>query len=71
MPCGPINTIDRVFGNEQVQHRQMSFNLTHPTLGDVPQVANPVKFSQTPIVYTDAPPILGEHTDAVLSKLKR
>jgi len=71
VPCGPINTIDRVFGNEQVQHRQMSFNLTHPTLGDVPQVANPVKFSQTPIVYTDAPPILGEHTDAVLSKLKR
>lgn len=71
VPCGPINTIDRVFENEQVQHRQMSFNLTHPTLGDVPQVANPVKFSQTPIAYTDAPPILGEHTDAVLSKLKR
>ncbi|XQW83557.1 CaiB/BaiF CoA transferase family protein [Thalassotalea piscium] len=70
VPCGPINTLDRVFDNEQVKYRQMSFNLTHPDVGDIPQVANPVKFSQTPIEYENAPPTLGQHTDEILSKLK-
>jgi crotonobetainyl-CoA:carnitine CoA-transferase CaiB-like acyl-CoA transferase len=32
----------------------------------VPQVANPVRFSDTPIVYDRAPPVLGEHTDEIL-----
>lgn len=70
VPCGPINSIDRVFDNEQVQARNMQFDLPHPTAGSVPQVANPVKFSQTPIEYTQAPPTLGQHTDEILNKLK-
>lgn len=70
VPCGPINSIDDVFANEQVKYRQMSFNLTHPDVGEIPQVANPVKFSQTPIEYNQAPPTLGQHTDEVLAKLK-
>jgi len=68
VPCGPINTLDKVFAHEQIQHRQMSFNLEHPDLGAVPQVANPVVFSQTPIEYKEAPPTLGQHTEEVLSK---
>lgn len=71
VPCGPINTIDKVFENEQIQHRQMSFELDHPTLGSVPQVANPVVFSKTPIEYNDAPPTLGQHTEEILSKLNK
>ena len=61
VPCGPINTIDKVFDDEQVQHRQMSFELEHPSLGKVAQIANPVKFSKTPIEYEHAPPTLGQH----------
>lgn len=68
VPCGPINSIDRVFENEQVLHRNMQFDLAHPTAGKVPQVANPVKFSETPIEYKSAPPTLGQHTKEILGK---
>ncbi|REL28087.1 CoA transferase [Thalassotalea euphylliae] len=61
VPCSPINTLDRVFDDPQVKHRQMQFNLPHPSAGSVPMVANPVKFSATPIDYKLAPPQLGEH----------
>lgn len=65
VPCGPINNLQQVFANEQVQHRQMQFDLAHPELGTVPQVANPVKFSETPIEYHSAPPTLGQHNEQV------
>lgn len=70
VPCGPINTIDKVFENEQVKHRQMSFELEHPQIGKIPQVANPVKFSETPIEYKNAPPTLGQHNKEFLNKVK-
>jgi crotonobetainyl-CoA:carnitine CoA-transferase CaiB-like acyl-CoA transferase len=37
--------------------------------GTVPQVANPVKFSATPVTYRRAPPVLGEHTEEVLREV--
>ncbi|GGK57252.1 CaiB/BaiF CoA transferase family protein [Amphritea balenae] len=67
VPCGPINTLDKVFEDEQVKHRKMQVELDHPVAGKVPAVANPVKFSETPIEYHSAPPILGQHTDKVLA----
>ncbi len=69
VPCGPINTLDQVFEDEQVKHRQMQIELEHPQAGTVPGVANPVKFSETPIEYRSAPPVLGQHTDEVLAGL--
>jgi crotonobetainyl-CoA:carnitine CoA-transferase CaiB-like acyl-CoA transferase len=69
VPCGPINTLDRVFRDPQVQSRGMSFTLPHDRLGSVPQVANPLKLSATPITYQSAPPGLGQHTDEVMAEL--
>jgi crotonobetainyl-CoA:carnitine CoA-transferase CaiB-like acyl-CoA transferase len=69
VPCGPINDIAQVFDNPQIKHRKMLNELTHPENGKVPTVANPINFSRTPIVYNQAPPKLGEHTDKVLSEL--
>ncbi len=69
VPCGPINTLDKVFADPQVKHRQMQVELQHPSGGSVPGVASPVKFSQTPIEYSAAPPTLGQHTDTVLATL--
>jgi crotonobetainyl-CoA:carnitine CoA-transferase CaiB-like acyl-CoA transferase len=66
VPCGPINTIDAVFADPQVQARQMRIELPHPTSGTVPLVANPLRLSQTPATYRSAPPTLGAHTDEVL-----
>ncbi len=66
VPCGPINTLDQVFADPQVAARGMKLDLPHPLAGTVPQVGNPLKFSATPIAYERAPPLLGEHTAAVL-----
>jgi len=66
VPCGPINTLDRVFDNPQVKHRDTVRYLDHPTAGKVPTVANPIKFSKTPIAGETAPPMLGQHSDEIL-----
>jgi crotonobetainyl-CoA:carnitine CoA-transferase CaiB-like acyl-CoA transferase len=60
VPCAPINSIKEVFEDPQVKARSLLFELNHPQLGAVPQVANPIKFSKTPIEYGKAPPALGE-----------
>lgn len=69
IPCGPINNIDQVFDDPQVQHRGMQQSLNHSTAGRVSTVANPIKLSVTPVGYDLAPPLLGENTDEVLESL--
>ncbi|WP_137788345.1 CaiB/BaiF CoA-transferase family protein [Sphingomonas sp. 3P27F8] len=69
VPCGPINNIGQVFEHPQVRHRGMRIDLPHPVAGSTPSVANPIKFSGTPIEYTKAPPTLGQHTKHVLSSI--
>ena len=67
VPCGPINNLAQVFADPQVQHRGMRIEVEHPTAGPIPLVANPIKLSQTPVEYRNAPPTLGQHTAEVLA----
>ncbi|MCE1243600.1 CaiB/BaiF CoA-transferase family protein [Oryzomicrobium sp.] len=69
VPCGPINTLDRVFADPQVQHRGLKLDLPHAAGGRAPGVGNPLHLSATPVAYRQAPPVLGEHTDAVLTSM--
>lgn len=69
VPAGPINDIAQTFEHPQVKHRKMKLDLPHPQAGTVPSVANPIKFSATPIEYRSAPPTLGQHTQDILSTL--
>jgi crotonobetainyl-CoA:carnitine CoA-transferase CaiB-like acyl-CoA transferase len=71
VPCGPVNTIKDVFADEHVQARGMQVELKHPLSGTVPSVASPMNFSRTPIKYRDPAPLLGQHTDDVLTNLLR
>jgi formyl-CoA transferase len=66
VPCGPINDLSQVFADPQVRHRGMQVAAPHGAAGRVKMVANPIKFSATPIGHDHAPPLLGEHTDEVL-----
>ena len=69
VPSGPINGFAEVFADPQIMHRDMLMQLPHTSAGSVPQVANPVKFSATPVAYRRGPPVLGEHTVEVLREL--
>jgi crotonobetainyl-CoA:carnitine CoA-transferase CaiB-like acyl-CoA transferase len=66
VPAGPINSIDQVFADPQVQHREMQIELDHPVAGALPLVGSPINLSRTPVAYDRPPPGLGEHTDEVL-----
>ena len=63
---GPINDLGQVFADPQVQHREMLREIPHPLSGTLRVVANPVRFSDTPIEYDRWPPLRGEHTREVL-----
>ncbi|MGH7933956.1 MAG: CaiB/BaiF CoA transferase family protein [Candidatus Binataceae bacterium] len=69
VPCGPINTIADVFADPQVQARGLRLELPHPVLGAVASVANPIRYSVTPISYRSAPPMLGADSDELLRDL--
>lgn len=69
VPCGPINTLDRVFADSQVQARGLARQIAHPALGSVPTVANPLNLSATPVDYARAAPRLGADTDETLGRL--
>lgn len=69
VPCGPINNLQEVFANEQVQARQIAIEVPHPTAGSVKLVRNPMRLSATPCDTSKAPPLLGEHTEQVLQEV--
>ncbi|MCP1572952.1 MULTISPECIES: CaiB/BaiF CoA transferase family protein [Herbaspirillum] len=70
VPAGPINNLEQAFADPHVQARQMCVEVEHPlSEHKVKMVANPVKFSGTPITAYAPPPMLGQHTDAVLGEL--
>ena len=69
VPCGPINRLNEVYADPQIQHRGLKISVPHPLAGDVPLTANPIKYSRTPITYDRAPPMVGQHADEVLMEL--
>ena len=71
VPCGPINDLAGVFADPQVVHRGLHVEMRHAAGGNASQVANPIRFSATPIDYRLAPPLLGQDTEAVLRELGR
>jgi len=67
VPGGPINTMSRVFDDAQVKARGTVLTLEAEDGTQVPSVANPIRYSETPVAYDKAPPALGADTDAVLT----
>jgi crotonobetainyl-CoA:carnitine CoA-transferase CaiB-like acyl-CoA transferase len=67
VPCGPVRTIGETLADPQLEARGMIASLRHPAAGDLRLVANPVKLSDTlPIADTPAP-LLGQHTESILT----
>ena len=69
IPAAPINTVPEAVGDAQTLARGLIVQLEHPALGTVRSIANPIKFSSTPVSYRLPPPLLGEHTKEILQSL--
>ncbi len=67
VPCAPINTMDEVFQNPQVLHRNMLVEMDHPKAGKIRLVGIPVKYSESKATVRIPPPVLGEHTREILA----
>lgn len=69
IPCGPINSAADALNDEQTRARNMIVEIDHPLIGVAKSVGNPIHLSETPITYYRHPPLLGEHTQEILSDL--
>jgi crotonobetainyl-CoA:carnitine CoA-transferase CaiB-like acyl-CoA transferase len=69
IPCGRVNTMDRVFNHPQIKPRNMVVEVKHPTADKIKLVGIPVKYSETPGSIRLPPPLLGQHTQEILSDL--
>ena len=69
VPCGAINNLAEVFSDPHIRSRDMVTTWEHPASGPVELVASPMKLSVTPVRSELPPPLLGQHTDAVLREL--
>jgi crotonobetainyl-CoA:carnitine CoA-transferase CaiB-like acyl-CoA transferase len=69
IPSGPVNELAEVFADPQVRQRRMVVSVAHPISASLPLIANPIRFSDTPLTRYDHPPTLGEHTVAVLREI--
>lgn len=69
IPCSPINTVDKIVTDPQVAARNMLVDVEHPIAGILKLAGIPIKMSLTPGEIHAPAPLLGQHTEAVLSGL--
>ena len=69
IPCGRVNTMDRVFNHPQIDPLDMVVEVDHPTAEKIKLVGIPVKYSETPGSIRLPPPLLGQHTQEILTSL--
>jgi crotonobetainyl-CoA:carnitine CoA-transferase CaiB-like acyl-CoA transferase len=69
IPAGPVNTVPEALSDAQTLARSLIVQIEHPSLHHIRSIANPIRFSDTPITYRLPPPLLGEHTAQILQEL--
>jgi crotonobetainyl-CoA:carnitine CoA-transferase CaiB-like acyl-CoA transferase len=69
VPAAPINTLDEVFADPQVRTYGFPIEVEHPKMGKMKLLGNAVDMSRTPPSIDRPPPMLGEHTEEILTGL--
>jgi crotonobetainyl-CoA:carnitine CoA-transferase CaiB-like acyl-CoA transferase len=67
--CAPIYNVAQVFADPQVQARQLRRSVPHRNGSDMPFIANPIRFSETPLERYTPAPTMGADTAEVLSRV--
>lgn len=67
--CAPLNKVSEGFADPHAAQRGVVETMVHASAGSVRTIANPIRFSRTPIAGHSAPPLVGEHTAEVLREL--
>jgi crotonobetainyl-CoA:carnitine CoA-transferase CaiB-like acyl-CoA transferase len=66
IPCAPVQSLQEFMRDPGVQHMKMTVQYEHPELGPLTLMGQPIRFSETPAPDAGPPPVLGQHTRAVL-----
>jgi crotonobetainyl-CoA:carnitine CoA-transferase CaiB-like acyl-CoA transferase len=69
IPAGPIRSVAEAFADPQMVARRVVVEIEHAGIGVARSIANPIRMSGTPVSYRLPPPLLGEHTDAILAEV--
>ena len=69
VPCGPINTIDKVFDDPQVKHLGIAQEIETIPFGDTKLVGQPFNLSRSSSSMKRRPPEKGEHNEDVFGDL--
>src|SRR5699024_790593 len=70
IPCGPIQNLEEVVNDPQLQSRNMFVEKDHPVAGKINMVGSPLKLSRTPVSIKHYPPEVGEHNEEILNSLQ-
>jgi len=68
VPVGRVNSVAEALADDQAEFRQMVKPMAHPLSDDLKVLASPIRLSRTPPIYDKPPPLLGEHSESVLSR---
>jgi crotonobetainyl-CoA:carnitine CoA-transferase CaiB-like acyl-CoA transferase len=71
VPAGRIKSVAEVCESAHLKARGMMVSMSHPKAGPITVMGVPVRLHDTPGAATLAPPLLGQHTDAILTGLLR
>lgn len=66
--CSEVLTYPEVVENPQVKHMEVFRTMESEDYGKVQVVSNPIRFSDTPVTYRIAPPVLGKHNHEILKE---
>lgn len=66
---GEVNTLREAATHPQVEHNDMIVEVEHPEVGEYKTPGIPVELSKTPGEVDAAPPLLGEHSEQILTEL--
>lgn len=69
VPCGQVRSVGEAIRSPEARERRLVTRIPHDTVGWVPNVNLPIRYSRTPIVDPVAAPAVGQHTEAVLREL--